>query len=99
VAVVVETPETGRDSFDRKRDLQEAIDDAVDLGAQVVRVEAADVVTGLANVARSRRTSHLVLPYRPREGMKRLTERPLSELVLDQLPQVKLHLVRDAATS
>ncbi len=97
VAVVVETPADAHRSFDRQRDLQEAIDDAVDLGAQVVTVEAADVVSGLADVARSRRASHVVLPYRPREGLKRLTERPLSELVLEQLPQMKLHLVGEAS--
>ena len=33
-------------SFDRSRDLQEAIDDAVDLGAEVVRVEARDTAAG-----------------------------------------------------
>ena len=36
-------PESSASPFDRQRDLQEAIDDAVDLGADVVRVEAADV--------------------------------------------------------
>ena len=42
--------------FDRPRDLQEALDDAVDLGAEVVRVEAADVASGRrAGRARSRR--------------------------------------------
>ena len=35
VAVVVETPDLERSSFDRSRDLQEAIDDAVDLGAEI----------------------------------------------------------------
>ena len=68
VAVVVETPEADRQPFDRNRDLQEVIADAIDLGAEVVRVEAADVATGLANVARDRRASHVVLPYRAREG-------------------------------
>ena len=97
VAVVVETPGHGHRSFDQQRDLQEAIDDAVDLGAQVVKVEASDVVTGLASVAQSHRTSHVVLPYRPRDGLKRLTERPLSEQILEQLPQLKVHLVGEVS--
>ena len=86
-------------SFDRQRDLQEAIDDAVDLGADVVRIEAPDVATGLANVARQRKASHVVLPYRSREGLKRITQRPLSEEVIERLPNVKLHLVGEAAKS
>jgi Osmosensitive K+ channel histidine kinase len=97
VAVVVHTPSDDRMAFDRQRDLQEAIDDATDLGADLIRVEASDVATGLANVARDRRASHVVLPYRAREGLRRITERPLSELVMDQLPTVKLHLVAEAA--
>jgi two-component system, OmpR family, sensor histidine kinase KdpD len=96
VAVVVHTPSDDQMPFDRQRDLQEAIDDAVDLGADVVRVEAADVASGLAGVARDRRASHVVIPYRAREGLRRITERPLSELILDRLPQVKLHLVAEA---
>ena len=41
-AAVVVTPDAERQSFDQTRDLQETIDDAVDLGADVVRVEASD---------------------------------------------------------
>jgi two-component system sensor histidine kinase KdpD len=63
-AVVVDTPESLRSSFDRQRDLQEAIDDATDLGAQVVRIEARDVVDGLEQVARSSRATHVVLSQR-----------------------------------
>ncbi len=96
VAVVVHTPSDEQMSFDRQRDLQESIDDAVDLGADVVRVEAADVATGLANVAKQRKASHVVLPHRSREGLKRITQRPLSEEVIERLPNVKLHLVGEA---
>ena len=95
VAVVVQTPRDDHMSFDRTRDLQEAVDDAVDLGADVVRVEAPDIATGLAEVAKSKRASHVVLPYRPRDGLKSITERPLSELVMARLPSIKLHLVAD----
>ena len=65
VAVVVTTPADSQMSFDRQRDLQEAVDDAVDLGADVFRVEAPNVTAGIEDVAKSRRASHLVLPYRP----------------------------------
>jgi two-component system, OmpR family, sensor histidine kinase KdpD len=93
VAVVVETPEIERQSFDRSRDIQEALDDAVDLGADVVRVEAADVVSGLGQVARAHRATHLVLPHREVVGLKRLRERPLVDRLIEQLPEVELHVV------
>jgi two-component system sensor histidine kinase KdpD len=93
VAVVVETPELERQPFDRKRDLQEALDDAVDLGADIVRVEAADVVSGLEQVAHSHRATHLVLPHRDVAGLKRLLERPLVDRLIDRLPDVELHVV------
>jgi two-component system sensor histidine kinase KdpD len=93
IAVVVETPELERQPFDRKRDVQEALDDAVDLGADVVRVEAADVVTGLEQVARSHRATHLILPHREAAGLKRLLERPLVDRLIERLPDVELHVV------
>ncbi|HEY5519163.1 MAG TPA: universal stress protein [Candidatus Limnocylindrales bacterium] len=96
VAVVVHTPNDDQMSFDRQRDLQESIDDAVDLGADVVRIEAADVASGLASIAKQRNASHVVLPHRSREGLKRITQRPLSEEMLERLPNVKLHLVGEA---
>jgi two-component system sensor histidine kinase KdpD len=93
VAVVVETPEASHRPFDRIRDLQEAIDDAVDLGADVVRVEATDVLTGLEKVVRDRRATHLVLPYRETTGLRRLVERPLADRLLESLPDLEVHIV------
>ena len=72
VAVVIETPEAAHRPFDRTRDLQEAIDDAVDLGAQVARFEAKDLPTGLQDAVRARRATHLVLPHAEVEGLRRL---------------------------
>ena len=96
LAVVVDTPELERQPFDRTRDIQEALDDAVDLGADVVRVEAADVVSGLELVARSHRATHLVRPHRELAGMKRLRERPLVDRLIERLPDVELHVVGPA---
>jgi two-component system sensor histidine kinase KdpD len=93
VAVVVETPELERQPFDRTRDVQEALDDAVDLGAEVVRVEAADVPAGLEQVARSHRATHLVIPHQEVVGLKRLRERPLVDRLMERLPEVELHIV------
>ena len=94
VAAVIDTPRSQQMPFNQQRDLQEAIDDAVDLGATVVRREAADVPSGLEDVVRSRRATHLVLAVKSREGMRRITERPISEVLLERLPAIRLHLVR-----
>jgi two-component system sensor histidine kinase KdpD len=93
VAVVIDTPEVERQPFDRSRDIQEAIDDAVDLGADVVRVESADMVAGLEQVARSHRATHLVLPHSEIGGLKRLRERPIVDRLIERLPDVELHIV------
>jgi two-component system sensor histidine kinase KdpD len=93
VAVVVETPDVERRPFDRKRDLQEVIDDAVDMGADVLRVEAKDLVSGLEEAATSRRATHLVLPHTSMVGIRRVLERPLVDRLLERLPDVELHIV------
>lgn len=93
VAVVVDTPEREHQPFGRSRDLQEAINDAVDLGADIVRVEATDVLTGLEEIARARRATHVVLPHRVVTGLKRITERPLGDQLLERLPDLELHVV------
>ena len=93
VAVVVDTPEAERRPFDRGRDLREAADDAVDLGAELVRVTAADEVSGLEEVARSRGATHVVLPYREQAGLRRLLDRPLADRLLERLPDIELHIV------
>jgi two-component system sensor histidine kinase KdpD len=92
-AVVVETPEFDRQSFDRTRDIQETLDDAVDLGADIVRVEASDTATGLEDVARARRATHVVIPYRELGGLKRLTGKPLADSLIERLPEIEVHVV------
>ena len=93
LAVVIDTPEVERQPFDRSRDIQEAIDDAIDLGAEVVRVESADMVAGLEQVARSHRATHLVLPHHEIGGLRRLWERPIVDRLIERLPDVELHVV------
>jgi two-component system sensor histidine kinase KdpD len=99
IAVVVDTPQTARLPFDRTRDLQEGIDDAVDLGADVVRVEAPDVASGLLEVARNRRATHVVVPYLGAGLVGRALRRPLADQLLEGLPDVEVHVVAAAPTS
>jgi two-component system sensor histidine kinase KdpD len=93
LAVAVETPEAGTRPFDRTRDLQEALDDATDLGAEVIRVEAADVASGIGQVAESRSATHIVLPHHELTGLRRLRGRPLVDVLLERLPDVEVHVV------
>jgi two-component system sensor histidine kinase KdpD len=93
VALVVHTPESERRSFDRTRDLQEVIDDAVDLGAEVMQAEARDLLSGIVEVARARRATHIVLPYRATSAARRMIEAPLANRILEQLPEIELHIV------
>jgi two-component system sensor histidine kinase KdpD len=93
VAVVVDTPAASRRSFDAQRDLQQAIDDAVDLGAEVLRLEAPDVAAGLERAARLRRATHLVLPHSRVSVLDRLREPPIADRMLHVLPDLEIHVV------
>ena len=89
----METPEVERRSFDRSRDLQENLDYADDLGAEVVRVTADRVADGLVETLRRRRATHLLVPYhegRTVAGWRRPT---LAEQVLADLPSLDVHIV------
>ena len=65
----------------------------MDLGAEVVRVDAADVVAGLERVARSHRATHLVLPHREVVGLRKRLERPPIDRLLERLPELEVHVI------
>ena len=92
-AVVVETPDAARRSFDAVRDLQEAIDDAVDLGAEILHVESDDVAEGVERAVRKRRATHLVLPHSPSSGVQRLRGPSLVDRILRDVPELEVHVV------
>ena len=92
IAAAVETPSVGM-SHDRRQDLQENVDYAVDLGAEIVRLEAPDLVTGLLEIARSRRVAHVVLVQESRSVLDRLLRHSVADRLLQQLPGVEVHLV------
>lgn len=93
IAAVVETSDADRRPFDQTRNIQEILDDAVDLGAEVIRVEAPDVLTGLEHLARNRRATHVLLPHREIGGVRRLVEAPLADRLLARLPEVEVHVI------
>jgi two-component system sensor histidine kinase KdpD len=93
IGVAIDTPESARLPFDRVRDLEETLDDATDLGAEIIRIEASDLASGLIEVARARGATHIVLPFREATGLRRVIERPLVDQLLERLPEVEVHVV------
>ena len=93
IAVAVETPGI-RQSRDRQQNLQSNVDYAVDLGAEIVRGEAADLARGLAEVICDRRVSHVVL-VREQRRAPWLGRRTLADHLLDEVPGLEVHLIGD----
>jgi two-component system sensor histidine kinase KdpD len=93
VAAVIVTPEVARLPFDRERDLRENVAYADDLGAELVRYEAPDLVAGLVDVATSRRVTHIVLPRQELRGLARLRSVSPADALLERLPEIEVHLI------
>lgn len=91
LAIAIETPGIAA-SRDRRQNLQANTDYATDLGAEIIRGEASDTARGLAEVARDRRITHLVLVHQPRRGLH-LGRPSLADRLLDEVPGLKVHLV------
>ena len=91
LAVAVETPGVQL-SRDRQQNIQSNLDYAVDLGAEIIRGETADLARGLEEVVRDRRVTHLVLVHRPRRGLH-LGRVSLADHLLDSVPGLEVHLV------
>ncbi len=96
-AAVIVTPAVERLSFDRARDLQEHLDYATDLGAQVIQHPARELSGGLLELAKSLRVTHVVLGREGRRGIARRLAPDLSERLLDELPEIEVHLVGEGA--
>jgi two-component system sensor histidine kinase KdpD len=91
IAVAIETPAV-QQSRDRRQNLQANVDYAVDLGAEIVRGEAADLARGLAEVIAEHRVSHVVLLHEPRRGIG-LGRPSLADRLLDAVPGLEVHLL------
>ena len=99
LVVVVDTPGEAGASSEQLRRLREHLDDAVDLGAEVLNVEASDPAEGIVNLARSRRVTRLVLPYRPSSAFERVRSKTLAERVLERMPGLEVTIVAAAKDS
>ena len=96
LALVVETPADASASSEQKRRIREYLDDATDLGAEIVTVEAQDVAEGVVQVAETRRVTRLVMPYRTSSTLERVRRSPLAERILERLPTLEVTIVADA---
>jgi two-component system sensor histidine kinase KdpD len=96
-AVVIETPGAEGRSREQANRLGDNTRYAVDLGAEVVRYAAPDLVEGLEHVARSRRITHLFMTHRSRTGVFRWAHSSLPEVLAERLPELEIHIVSGPA--
>lgn len=96
LALVVETTADAAAPSERRRALREHLDDAADLGAQVVTIEASDVALAIVEVARARRVSQLVIGHRTAGSMERLRRGTLVDRIMALWPRLEIHVVADA---
>jgi two-component system sensor histidine kinase KdpD len=92
-AAAIVTPAVERLAFDQARDLQEHLDYANDLGAEVVQHPARDLITGLVELTRSLRITHLVLGREARRGLAQRLAPDITERLLRLVPEIEIHLV------
>ena len=81
--------------FDRARDLREALDVAVELGAKTARLPTGDLADGVAAVATEIGGTHLFIPYAVPGRLEAVTHRPLPDRLVQRLPDVDVHLVTE----
>ncbi len=96
LALVVETPADASASSEQTRRIREYLDDATDLGAEIVVVDAQDVADGVVQVAEARRVTRLVMPYRTSSTLDRVRRSPLADRILGRLPTLEITIVADA---
>jgi two-component system sensor histidine kinase KdpD len=99
LALVVETPADASAPSELKRRIREYLDDATDLGAEIILVESSDLAEGVVQIASTRRVTRLVMPYRTSSTLERVRRSPLAERILERLPTIEVTIVADARES
>jgi two-component system sensor histidine kinase KdpD len=97
IAVFIETPGWSHASPERKRELEENLRLATDLGAEVIRVKEPDIARALARLARENNIGTLIVGHRS-QGLRRwLFRRSVTNDLLELLdPEIDLRVVRAA---
>ncbi|MGZ3588008.1 MAG: sensor histidine kinase KdpD [Candidatus Limnocylindrales bacterium] len=93
LAAMIETPDANAVPHRVQQALREAMDDAVDLGATIVRAEASGTWDGLIRLATERQVTHLVATRPGVTALDRALGRDPIDRLLGALPGVDLHLV------
>lgn len=96
LAVVVTIPADEGAPSERIHRVRELLDDATDLGAEILIVEAADVAEGVATIAKARRVTRLIIAHRPSSTLERVRRSPLADRILMLLPTLEITIVADA---
>ncbi len=96
LAVVVVTPTDTSASSERVRRIREHLDDATDLGAEIVTIEAPDVAAGIVTVATSRRATRLILPHRTTSTLDRMRRSSVADRVLEAMPSLEVSIVAES---
>ena len=96
LAVVVQTPADAATASEPNRRMREHLDDATDLGAEILVVEAADVAEGVARITLARRVTRLVMPYRATGALERLRRLPVADRILQLNPKLEITIVAGA---
>jgi two-component system, OmpR family, sensor histidine kinase KdpD len=79
--------------YDRARNLREALDVAVDLGARVSHLRAGPSLEAIVEAAEQMGATHLFLPDAPTGPVERVVHGSLADRLARQLPEVDVHLV------
>jgi two-component system sensor histidine kinase KdpD len=96
LALIVQTPADPATGSEPSRRIREHLNDATDLGAELVYVETSDVAEGVVRVAGDRRVSRLVMPHRPAGTLERLRRQSLADRILERLPRLEITIVAEA---
>jgi len=96
LALVVQTPADSAAASEPSRRLREHLNDATDLGAEILFVDATDVAEGIARIAKARRVSRLIMPHRPMGALERLRRTSLADRILERLPRLEITIVAEA---
>lgn len=99
LALVVETPATAAAPTEQIRSIREGLDDATDLGAEILVVEASDVASGIVRIVKARRVTRLVLPHRSASAIERVRRSSLADRIIEQVPNVEVSIVAEARDS
>ena len=79
--------------FDRAKDLREALDVAVELGARMARLGPGDIAEQVGAAVRDLGGTHLFVPHASPGRLEGLLHGSLSDRLAAQLPDVDVHLV------